>query len=206
VYTWRRTVGCIAGITVALMLCATQASASSLSLTERLVEIYFREVVLEGAGTQTLRCALNLRATLSSGTFAKVREGVIGGVYGAAGWCNSGDIVALGATLPWRISYVSFTGTLPNISQIALQLDNGGFTANETNGRPCLFEFTRTNGFVFSVEVRSGAISNVVTNERAQVRKESEAPVECRGERIFRGTGELHTSVGATSSVTLSLI
>jgi hypothetical protein len=181
-------------VALSLMALTSSAPARTFQTSTAAIEIYFREMVLEGLGTRVMTCEVNLQGNLTSRSVTKSSGSVIGSVFGAGGWCKSGArFSVLRETLPWSLSYISFQGSLPAIRLINLQLDNGGFTASEGTGT-CLFEFTRANGFVFSLGLESGAVTEVITNERAQVRKTSEA-AECRGERIFRGTGELHATV-----------
>jgi len=54
--------------------------------------------------------------------------------------CRGGAIKFLTETLPWRITYVSFAGTLPAISELRLEIRLGGFLLRNFLGTAeCLY-------------------------------------------------------------------
>jgi hypothetical protein len=74
-------------------------------------------------------------------TIAKVRKSLIGYVTTARiGTCESGRVTVLTETLPWHLTYESFSGPLPNITRIRILLVNAAFLVEQLGFR-CL---TRT--------------------------------------------------------------
>jgi hypothetical protein len=53
--------------------------------------------------------------------------------------CRGGQVRVLAETLPWHMSYVSFSGTLPNISTIRLQLNGVAYLISEGFLFNCLY-------------------------------------------------------------------
>jgi hypothetical protein len=86
----------------------------------------------------TIRCPVTIEGSLHSRTFGKVSGQLIGYITSAAlrrpctngeDWIQNGtERLSNGTTapssLPWHIRYDSFSGTLPNISNILLRLTN----------------------------------------------------------------------------------
>jgi hypothetical protein len=58
----------------------------------------------------------------------KVRDSLLGLVTRATvGRCESGNATVLTESLPWHMTYQSFSGTLPNITRVRLALINAAF-------------------------------------------------------------------------------
>jgi hypothetical protein len=54
--------------------------------------------------------------------------------------CRNGSATILAGTLPWHTTYVSFAGTLPNITSIRLQLNGAAFLIVDGSGLArCLY-------------------------------------------------------------------
>lgn len=107
--------------TALLGLAVQSASANRLSINES--ERGFKAVwtTLNLNAERTLaRCPVTLEGTFEVSSLAKRPGTRLGTVTGAtAGTCS---MRLLRETLPWEITYNSFTGTLPNITGVTLNL------------------------------------------------------------------------------------
>ncbi len=115
-------------------------------------------------GFGTGRCNLTLEGTLRSATITKTRGGEIGAVRAATiGTCPQGSATILKETLPWRVQYASFTGTLPAITSTATNVIGAAFQFKEpTFGVTCLATSTTTNPATDSYNLgASGEVTSV---------------------------------------------
>jgi hypothetical protein len=111
------------------------ASAGRLSLSSQTIRMTWASLTFSG-GFGTVRCAVTMEGSFHSRTIAKTRESLIGYITNArishpcsagAAWAHSGETnEVLGGTvsnrLPWHIRYASFTGTLPNITSMNVEV------------------------------------------------------------------------------------
>lgn len=113
---------------IALSLAATSASASrglELSVAEgslgRVRHDYTALTFSEPGAAFRVICEFTRTVSLhrSIGKSAGTLVGLVNEI--AVRNCRGGTIILLTATLPWHIRYVSFTGTLPNITSLRLQ-------------------------------------------------------------------------------------
>lgn len=91
---------------------------------------------IDAGGTYNIRCQLSLEGSFHSKTISKVSSQLIGYITQAQAplTCAEGEIAILNGiernhnnvvvenTLPWHVRYDSFTGTLPNIVGIRIQI------------------------------------------------------------------------------------
>jgi hypothetical protein len=155
-------IGCL---TVALALAAAinTAAARRIEMTEQRFLVLFEELTFRG-GENTVICEVNLEGSFHSRTLSKVSGQLIGYVTQAivhrpciqgAGWTLNG-IERTTNTLPWHILYLRFLGTLPTITGIEIQLNNGGFLIEPGFLVQCLYEATRANGLRGLISVVNG--------------------------------------------------
>lgn len=140
----------------------TAASARNLrfsSLTKRVTWTAFE---LRG-GFGTVRCPITLEGSLRSATIAKTAGAEIGSITGASfGTCSSGHMTVLRETLPWRVRYASFAGTLPNITSINTNIVNMAFQIEEAAfGITCLMMSSPTNPVTLTYNLAAGAVRSV---------------------------------------------
>jgi hypothetical protein len=101
--------------------------------------------------------------------------------------CRYGTVILLSASLPWHITYVSFTGTLPSISSLRLQINNMSLLVNAFGGfARCLysgniqltsrgspiteFRIDETIGFPLAVRLSGSAICPETVNVNGTLR------------------------------------
>lgn len=133
----RRIASILVGATALVLLPATYAQANRLEIAN--AGEGFRFFWSTGSnelefkiGTSTVRCEVRLIGTFSGRTIIK-RAGTTMGVVNVAqaiNICSGGAVRMLEETLPWTLRYVSFTGTLPRISTVKLEIV--GFRARIT--------------------------------------------------------------------------
>ena len=148
------------GATVLLGALVGSASARTLSLSNQFLEAQFRRVTFEGAGLR-ITCEVHLSGSLHRRTLAKRVGSLIGYITQAElqrdvdpDGCETGQASILRETLPWHVRYLGFTGTLPNITQIivnvirfAFRFESGGglaCLATSTEARPWIITFARS--------------------------------------------------------------
>jgi len=106
---------------VALGACVGGASANRLSFSSGPFRAVFGEPVGEPP-PHIIACSATFEGSFHSSTIAKVSRSLIGYITRAAfreETCRGGHMRALRETLPWHLQYEGFSGTLPNITQIA---------------------------------------------------------------------------------------
>jgi hypothetical protein len=132
------------GATVLLSALVGTASARNISITNQTIRAQFREVRFEAAFGNTV-CQVTLEGSLHARTIAKVANSLIGYITAARlGPCPVGTATILQETLPWHVQYVSFNGTLPNITALNTNVIGSSFRVRETFGVTCLARSTTT--------------------------------------------------------------
>jgi len=104
-----------------------QATSSAITFTDPTVSFRITCEV-----TRTLRL---------NGSIAKSAGAAVGTVTGVTlRNCTGGGVRMLTASLPWRVNYVSFTGTLPNIREVRVEIAMFAFLIESLLGAErCLF-------------------------------------------------------------------
>jgi hypothetical protein len=108
----------IIGATVLLGALTASASARTLSTSSQTLRAAFSAVTFRGAFGNIV-CAVTVEGSFHSRTQAKVVNSLTGLITRAElGTCATGSVTLLRETLPWHIRYDSFTGVLPNITNV----------------------------------------------------------------------------------------
>jgi hypothetical protein len=101
--------------------------------------------------------------------------------------CSGGSVVVLPRNQPWAITFVSFTGTLPNITSVRLEIRRAEFLLEAFFGiARCLYSG--------NAQGTTGGGTNRITEIRADERRllplasEALSGVTCPRNGIFRGT------------------
>jgi hypothetical protein len=147
------------------------------------------------SGALGVNCKVTLEGSFHSRTLSKVSGQLIGYVTEAevAGeMCTGGSATVLRENLPWHVRYSSFTGTLPNITGIRIQLIGARFAVEL--GIECLATTTAAAPAFGLITIASGVAR--------EIRAEGTIPcIERLGGSVngtFSGTGEvfLQTPLG----------
>jgi hypothetical protein len=129
-----------------LALAVGSASANRLSVSESEFDIRWTTLTFsDNFFGATVRCPVTLLGRFHSRTITKTAGLLIGYIdharLGARGGstetCTGGEATILTATLPWHVRYRSFTGTLPRITTVTLDLVGAAFRVNLA-GTACL--------------------------------------------------------------------
>jgi len=188
-------VGCLLGVVVGT------ASARRIGILN--AEAGFRIIwspLSFNAGGNTVRCNTTLEGSFSSTTFAKTFGTRIGSITRAImNTCTGGSATVLRETLPWSVTYESFTGTLPVIRDVDVLVTGLAINMRPTGLVACLLRsdsFHPANGdfgilessivWFFAREIRSIPLNGFLC--------------EFAGEGTWTGTGSASTLVDFSRS------
>jgi hypothetical protein len=188
----------VAGATVLLGALVSTASATRLRSTSTTLRATFPRVSFIG-GFGTTECAVTLEGSFHSETIAKVPESLIGYITRAiigGTRCIRGSATILQASLPWHIRYVSFEGTLPNITAVNTEVAGVQFNAKEpVFGIACL----ASGGLFTGIYNRTGSVlTSAVIGGRS--------PTSCGREGTLEGTSNSLTVLNSSTRITVTLI
>jgi hypothetical protein len=198
-----------AAITLATVV--TTATAARLSVTNQQTRIVWTSLRFENGVTLSMSCAVTLEGSFHNATFIKTRGLLIGNITRAAvqnRQCSGGRATILLETLPWHVTYQSFTGTLPTIAGITFNLIRAGFLIEQPELNLCRAVTTLERPARGIANIGAGG---VVTGLRAD--ETASIPLTngpggfaCGlGSGRFSGTGTV-TSLGTTNSISIRLI
>jgi hypothetical protein len=186
-----------------LMGFAAMASASEFTIGDREFRATAESLSFEAAG-RSVRCAVTLQGSFSSGTFANTSESRVGTVSRASvGTCTGGTVRILTETLPWTMLYTSFAGTLPRITSTTFHLTGAGFQITPTGSPACLARSTERSPIVviWERETTNGVLTGTRFEETAQIPLSGEGACS-----TSRGKVSGHTSIAASEGRTELLL
>jgi hypothetical protein len=129
--------------TALMALAVSSASARRIATTEQNFLASWSAgspLNFEAAGNN-IRCPVTLDGSFHSRTLSKVCGQLVGYINQAIvanSACTNGHATALTETLPWHIRYFRFSGTLPIITLISIQLIGARFQIETAGGTKCL--------------------------------------------------------------------
>jgi hypothetical protein len=199
----------VAGV---LALDAATAAANRIAFTNNRIRITWNALKFD---ENWARCRVTLEGSFHSATIQKVSRALIGYITRAfirpcevgSAWFLTGA-EGQAETLPWHVRYDSFTGTLPTIERLRLQIV--GFSYKYTHlapGEYCLFRSTEAAPAVIDLVLNGNPVPLVRFNEERPIPIVPEASEFFCGEGpgIASGSGQLFL-LGTTSFVSVSLI
>ena len=161
----------------------------------------FAAVGREGA------CPVTLEGTYAAATIAKRAGTSMGRITGAnVGTCTRNTATFLRETLPWEVQYQSFTGTLPTITTVSLNLIRMSFKEN-LEGIECLAA-TRVEqpaGGIATIEA-NGAITGFRADETRGIETSGGFFCSLGGRATFAGEARTITSRTGSEAITVRLI
>lgn len=195
-------------LAAALLLALPTAAASSrLSYSNKEFRILWSSLSFsESNGGIAITCPVTLEGSFLERTHAKTRDLLAARITAAAvGTCQEGNGTILAMSLPWNVTYQSFTGALPNITGVRYALIGAAFQIEPGLGIVCL---ARTSAEAPAAgEARrdaNGRITSLTTDSTLAI--PITGSFECPRFGIFSGTGEVFVQGSTTTRVTLSLI
>jgi len=184
------------------------AGARNLSLSNQSIRWAFPEYSSTNAGI-TISCEVTLEGSFHTRTFAKVAGSLIGFITRAVvrpgcrgGW---GDMRFLTETLPWHLRYASFSGTLPRVTSVTVDLVNWAWNYPGL-GATCLYRSTAAEParWIMNRETTTGTITSVRADESIAVPFFS-GELACASSINYRGTGSM-TLLGTSNAISVTLI
>ncbi|MBS1869629.1 MAG: hypothetical protein JSS99_08200 [Actinobacteria bacterium] len=191
------------------------ANAGRFSTSEQRFRITWSSFEL-GGFTELIRCRVTLEGSFHSRSFAKVAEALVGYITGGtiAHPCTGGEQwlfngrevqngTTLANTLPWHLRYESFSGSLPNITELSFKVVGMRLLReSELFGIRLRCTYTTTAAEPFRGPWRRNTTSRVVTEFELGGAVRSESGGGCPTSN-FIGTGPITTPAGGSITVTL---
>lgn len=192
----------IAGAAVAMAALVSAAAARNLSTSSQTLRATFASIEM-GGEAGIARCALTLEGSFHERTTAKMAGRLVGFVTRATfGGCSVGSATVLTETLPWHVRYLSFTGTLPNITSIRANIIGAGVRVLEPFGVACLVRSTETEPTFVTFNREVGGVLTTATLGGA-----IRSGAECIGATgRVSGTSNSLTVLNSTTRITIRLI
>jgi hypothetical protein len=187
-----------------LSLAAGTAGANNLRTSEREAEILFATLTMTSdLGGIRVVCEVEVLGRFHESTIRKVERTLIGYVnHAVARRCSEGGATVTQASLPWHMTYETFAGRLPNITQTNLLLRGAEFEI-EAGSISCHTEGRNVNqrlhmavsgGVVTGVEIRTSDAAFPLSGLCA-----------FGGRAHFQGNGRVG-NLALTANITLTLI
>ncbi len=202
----------LAGLAASLLLSLgiSSASANNLSASNGRIRIVWESLQLASTSEAIPRvnCPVTLEGSFHSATIRKVSGALVGVVSRATivpTTCTGGTVTILQEALPWHARYVSFSGTLPNITGVTLATVGAKwrFTAG---GNTCGATSTAASPGVGIMNVVSGRVTSLTAESRSNIPFEGSFLCESSiGRAIFAGAGTV-TALGTATPITIRLI
>jgi hypothetical protein len=210
--------GVLAAVTLAAMV--GTASANSLSFSNQSFRVVWTPIEIRfGVEAAVIRCNLTWEGRLHSTTIGKAPNNLIGYVTratfgrpceGGSAWTLNGveEIEVLrvipASTLPWHVKYQSFTGTLPNIASIRIDVVDVSFMTRIMEIL-CLYRSTAASPARFIFQVNGGQLTALTADETAALPRFS-GNVFCPTTASLRGAGSVRLLGSTTTLIFVSLI
>jgi len=203
----------LAGFATALLMAVAVGSASGRSLrtSSQTFRATWGPLRFFGSGgiSAEARCPVTLEGSFHSATIAKVARTLIGFVTGATSGtsstgCTRGSSTILRETLPWHVTYESFTGTLPAIRTIRILLRGASFRVDPGIGIACRYGRPEENASGSITLGASGEANSITADNTIRLRGFGE--FGCPPEGGFEGTTNSLTVLNSTTRITVTLI
>jgi len=208
-------------VTFLLATAVSTASATRISLSNQNIRATYTSLEFVSEGVVTIRCQVTLEGSFHARTMTKVVRNLLGAITKAAvkqEACTNGREAAFNGveryngttspnTLPWHLTYESFTGALPNISSINNLISRFRFGL-ETAGL-CTGQYgSETDNLTATATREAGGGLTTLTpvegrNVMTLIRRD--AGLACPATHRIRGTGQLF-QLGTTTRVSVTLI
>jgi len=190
-----------------LLALSVTSSASRLSYSSKEFRIVWASLSFSAAeGGVSITCPVTLEGSFLERTSTKVRDALAARITAATvGTCQEGNGTILTMSLPWEVTYQSFTGSLPSITGVRYALLGAAFQIEPGIGIRCLARTSST--FPAAGEARRdsrGNITSLITDSSLAI--PTTGNFECPRSGIFSGSGEVFVQGSSTTRVTLSLI
>lgn len=200
--------GVIATLALMLALAAGSASANRLSYSEQAFRIVWSRLIFsESGGGFPINCPVTLEGSFHERTFAKTRDLLAGYITTATvnnAGCSEGHATILRASLPWHVTFQSFSGSLPNITGVRYNLIGAAFQIEPGLGLSCLASSSsRSPAAGIASREAGGNITSLQPDSNLAI---PVTGVLCPEAGIFSGSGEVYVQGSSERRVRLTLI
>jgi hypothetical protein len=204
---------CLAGLTASLLmsLAVSSASANRISITNPRYRTAWSSLrFLDGGGVSRLTCQVTIEGSFHSATIRKIRGALAGFMTTARVHdpsCTGGGATILNESLPWHITFDSFTGTLPSLSGIVFLAHDLAFRIDPGRlGLACLYSADATHRARGTVNVTQpgGGANTSTADTTIRLLRQSGSGL-CPTEGGFEGIGQVFLQ-GNTSRISVTLI
>ena len=206
----------LTALTAAFVMAASvgTASAGRLSLAEQGYRAVWTPLEFTGlGGLLRVRCNVTLRGSFHYRTLLKTRS-LVGYVTEArlTRPCTGGEAAILNGTeaapntLPWHMTYDSFTGTLPAIRGVRLALVGAAFVLEVGGFGTCLYQSTSASPAfgIINLNTTTGAALSLAADGNSRIPLKETIEGSCPANGSFTGTtSSLTNGAGGTASVRL---
>jgi len=197
------------GLTAALLLsfAVAGASANRLSVSSETFRIVWNPLTLESTSEiAAIECGVTLEGSFHSKTIEKIQGTLVG--YVTRGSVDTNNCVGGKAhinqeSFPWHVRYLYYTGTLPNVTGVALALVGAEFAITEPVNCNTSTTESQPGVGIGSIEA-GGSISGMRADEEEFIPLEGEFLCLFAGEGSFEGTGTV-TVLGSEETVQAGL-
>ncbi|MGN6189049.1 MAG: hypothetical protein ACTHOE_09130 [Conexibacter sp.] len=191
------------GATVLLGALVSTASATRLESSSQTLRTAFTSVRFRETFGSTTDCAVTLEGSLHSRTIQKVAGTLIGYITRAdLGPCaGTGTATILTETLPWHVRYLAFSGTLPNITRLIINVIGSAFRVRFPTGSNCLARSTPEEPAIGTFE------RDITTRELTAAEIGGRIRTSCLNiSGTFESSRNRPTVLGGTAGITVTLI
>jgi hypothetical protein len=201
----------LAGLAVSLLMsfAVGSASANRISVTNKQIRATWSNLrFADNGGTGRMTCQVTLEGSFHSATLRKIRGALMGYITSAivhSTSCTGGSTTILNESLPWHVTYDSFTGVLPNITGIIILLHSLAFAVELGFGGPCLYAADATHRARGRVNIGAGGGGNTIDADNTIRLLRTSGTFLCPPETSFSGSGQV-TLQGNTSRISVTLI
>lgn len=200
----RFALACIAGAALALGLSVADATANTLAMSDGEFRFAWSRLSWTTSISRTT-CSVTLEGSLHDTRFTKEVGQLIGHITSATvGECSGGSATLLRETLPWHLTYEGFSGRLPEITAIAVEI-KGLSVLFSTGFGNCLFETSAEEPAGGILTTSEGVITEYVSEEESEIDLDTPTFLcEIAGDSTFSGTAEVSNGSEEALAVTLS--
>jgi hypothetical protein len=200
---------------LAMALAVTSATAGRLRSSSQTFRIVWAALKFGAIEIGTIDCPVTFEGSFHSTTIRKTTGALIGAVTRSivkGDSCTGGRATMLAESLPWHVTYETFTGTLPTITSVFLLLRRYALQVETTVVIPliCLYRDQNRPEENQVLKLRVGASGQVTTvtidpfiNRYVSFWSGS---VGCPRRATFEEQGELYVLGSSTTRISITLI
>jgi hypothetical protein len=210
----RRTKLILAGITASLLMgfAVSSATAGRISTSNTKLRITWASLTFSSLESEAqIRCPLTLEGSFHSATVRKTRGALIGALTRATvkgESCTGGTATTLQESLPWHLTWESFSGTLPRIEGITFLLRRYEFRL-EVSSITCLYLDQNRPEENLALQARVNPETGQVTTGTAFTSRYASwrsGSAFCPRRGVFEGEGQVFLLGSSTTRITVTLI